>query len=183
MAFNINNFINNMKDDGFRPNLFEVTITLPTGTNSSQFTFKAKATTIPASSVGTASLFYFGRQAKFAGNRTFDNWQVNVIMDETDFSPTGVRGMFEQWSSLLNSHIGNVRDAAKVSPNGSGYHGEATIQPFGKSGNKLDTIYKMSGCYPIDIAGMPLDWGNNDSIAEFPVTFAFQWWTSVATTN
>jgi len=178
MAFNINTFITNMKNDGFRPNLFEVTITLPTGTPSNQFTFKAKATTIPGSSIGTAPLFYFGRQAKFAGNRQFDNWQVNVIMDEDDFTSSGTRGMFERWSSLINSHVNNVRDTNFTQPNG--YHGEGRIVPFGKDGRQLNTVYTMSGCYPIDIGAMPLDWGNNDAIAEFPVTFAMQWWTSSA---
>lgn len=180
MAFNINNFISNMKEDGFRPNLFEVTITLPTAVNSSQFTFKATATNIPGSSVGTAVLNYFGRQAKFAGNRVFDNWTVNVIMDEMDFESTGTRGMFEEWSSLINTHQGNVRDAQYVSPDSNGYFGEGSIQPYGKAGNPLKTTYKMSGCYPVDIGPMPLDWGSNDTIATFPVTFAFQWWTSSA---
>lgn len=180
MAFNINSFVSNLKNDGFRPNLFEVTIALPTGVNTSQFTFKATATNIPGSSVGTAVLNYFGRQAKFAGNRVFDNWTVNVIMDEQDFESNGVRGMFEQWSSLLSTHVGNVRAEQYVEPSGEGYHGEAIIQPFGKAGNKLATQYKMSGCYPTDIGAMPLDWGSNDNIATFPVTFAFQWWTSSA---
>lgn len=183
MAFNINSFISNMKSDGFRPNLFEVTITLPTGVNTSEFTFKATATNIPGSSVGTAVLNYFGRQAKFAGNRVFDNWTVNVIMDENDFEASGTRGMFEQWSSLLNSHEGNVRNTQYVRPSSEGYFGEGSIQPFGKDGNALKTVYKMTGCYPVDIGAMPLDWGNNDAIATFPVTFAFQWWTSVATNN
>ena len=183
MAFNVNSFITNMKEDGFRPNLFEVTVTLPTGTNTSQFTFKAKSTSIPGSSIGTAPLYYFGRLAKFAGNRVFDNWNVNVILDESDFEQGGVRGMFEYWSSLINTHVGNVRDEGYRSPDNNGYHGEASIQPYGKTGNKLKTIYKMSGCYPIDIGAIPLDWGNNDSIAEFPVSFAFQWWTSESTVN
>ena len=183
MAFNINDFISVMKRDGYRPNLFEVSITLPTLISGQQFTFKAKSTAIPSSSVGTASLFYFGRQAKFAGNRMFDNWTVSVIMDETDFTPFGTRGMFEQWSSLLNSHENNIRNGGFVSPSSgpAGYYGTGTIVPLGKDGSALGTAYVMQGCYPIDVGGLPLDWGANDTIAEFPVTFAYQWWGSAST--
>mgnify|MGYP006289028731 CR=1 FL=1 len=183
MAFNINDFISVMKRDGYRPNLFEITLTLPTIVSSQQFTLKAKATAIPSSSVGTASLFYFGRQAKFAGNRSFDNWTVSVIMDETDFIGFGTRGMFEQWSSLINSHQGNIRNSGYVSPSvgGGGYYGTGTITPLGKDGSALGTTYLMQGCYPIDVGSLPLDWGDNDRIAEFPVTFAYQWWGSAAT--
>lgn len=181
MAFNINSFITNMKKDGFRPNLFEITITIPRGVSTQQFTFKAKASSIPGSTVGVAPLMYFGRQAKFAGNRVFDNWTVQVIMDETDFVPeTGTRGMFERWSAYLNTHEGNVRYANWVEPSSSGYFGEGIIIPYGKDGTKLNANYTMRGCYPIDVGAMPLDWGDNDRIAEFPVTFAYQWWESAA---
>lgn len=184
MAFNINSFITNMKRDGYRPNLFEILMTLPGGgattAATTQFTFKARASSIPGSSVGVAPSFYFGRQAKFAGNRSFDNWQVTVIMDETDFQVNGVRGMFERWSGLLNSHVGNVRTPSYVTPSNEGYFGRAEIVPYSKDGSQLKASYYMEGCFPVDIGAMPLDWSDNDRIAEFPVTFAFQWWTSTS---
>jgi hypothetical protein len=43
---------------------------------------------------------YFGRELKFAGNRTFADWTLNVINDE-DFV---VRNAFERWMNGLNSH-------------------------------------------------------------------------------
>jgi len=193
MAFNINNFITNMKKDGFRPNLFEILITLPgnlnigtptqtAGSTTSQCTFKAKATAIPGSTLGVAPLSYFGRTAKFAGNRTFDNWTVSVIMDETDFDRIGTRGMFENWSSLINKHVQNTRAVDLVEPSQTGYFGRGEIIPYGKSGNDLSARYYMEGCFPIDVGPMPLDWGQNDTIAEFSVTFAYQWWNSNAAT-
>lgn len=195
MAFNINSFITNMKRDGFRPNLFEILITLPGtlnigspnntgagGVNVSQFTFKAKATAIPGSTIGVAPLSYFGRAAKFAGNRVFDNWTVSVIMDETDFATQGTRGMFENWSALINKHVQNSRSAGLVEPSQVGYFGRGEIIPYSKDGKDLNARYYMEGCFPIDIGPMPLDWGDNDRIAEFNVTFAFQWWNSLGAT-
>lgn len=184
MAFNINSFISNMKYDGFRPNLFEVQITFPSTTASTaqiqQFTFKGRASAIPASSIGVAQVPYFGRNAKFAGNRVFENWQVNVVMDEDDFFFTGVRGMFERWMSKINRHEQNYRDPQYVPPNQDGYFGEGMVIPYAKQGKQLNATYFMKGCYPIDIGAMPLDWGDNDRVAEFPVTFAYQWWSSSA---
>ena len=57
------------------------------------------------SSVGEFEVPYFGRKIKIAGDRTFADWQVNIMNDE-DF---GVRSMFETWSNALNRHVSNVR--------------------------------------------------------------------------
>ena len=38
--------------------------------------------------------------------------------------------------------------------------------------------YKFIGMFPIDISPIEMDWGANDSIEEFTVTFAYQWWES-----
>jgi hypothetical protein len=43
---------------------------------------------------------YFGRELKFAGNRTFSDWTITVINDE-DFT---VRNAFERWMNGLNSY-------------------------------------------------------------------------------
>jgi len=35
--------------------------------------------------------------------------------------------------------------------------------------------------FPIDIGPIELDWGANDQIEEYQVTFAYQWWEAVTT--
>jgi hypothetical protein len=35
--------------------------------------------------------------------------------------------------------------------------------------------------FPVDVAPIDLDWGSNDSIEEYSVTFAYQYWTSDST--
>jgi len=180
MAFNINNFISNLGRDGLRPNLFEIILPTVSGAPNATFALKAKATALPASSVGVAPLFYFGRQAKFAGNRVFADWTVSVIMDETDFLPGGAKGQLEQWSGLLNSHIGNIRNPGYVPP--QVYMKNGTVLQYGKAGDVVGT-YQMTGCFPIDVGAIPVDWGANDQIAEFTVTFAMQYWTSISSVN
>lgn len=75
MAFNVAEFRANLIGDGARPNLFQVTLTLPTFANNSvaagqKLTFMAKSAQLPGSTVGTVPVYYYGRELKFAGNRT-----------------------------------------------------------------------------------------------------------------
>ena len=84
MAFNVAEFRSNMVGDGARPNLFSVSLVFPTLISNStsagiKTTFMAKAAQLPGSSVGTVPVYYFGRELKFAGNRTFPDWTLQII--------------------------------------------------------------------------------------------------------
>jgi hypothetical protein len=35
--------------------------------------------------------------------------------------------------------------------------------------------------YPLDLAPIDLDWSSNDTIEEYGVTFAYQWWETDTT--
>jgi len=180
MAFNVAEFRANMVGDGARPNLFSVTLTFPTVVNGGaqagqKVTFMAKAAQLPGSTVGTVPMFYFGRELKFPGNRSFPDWTLTIINDE-DFT---IRNALESWLNTINSHAGNVRNADSL--NNGGYSVDATVTQYGKSGSVLKT-YKFVGLFPQDVAPIDLDWGSNDSIEEYAVTFAYQWWEAETTT-
>lgn len=179
MAFNVAEFRSNMVGDGARPNLFSVSLVFPTLiTNSTtagiKTSFMAKAAQLPGSSVGTVPVYYFGREMKFAGNRTFPDWTVQIINDE-DFL---IRNALESWMNSINSHQGNLRSASASTP--SGYTTDAVVSQYGKTGNTLKQ-YSFVGMFPIDIAPIDLDWGSNDTIEEYSVTFAYQYWTASTT--
>ena len=176
MAFNVAEFRANMIGDGARPNLFQVTLTFPTFAQNgsaagAKTTFMAKAAQLPGSTIGTVSMNYFGREVKFAGNRSFQQWSLTIINDE-DFS---VRNAFERWMSGLNAHVHNLRLPSLMSS--ADYQQEAFITQYGKSGDVLK-VYKMVGCFPTDLSAIDVDWGA-DNIEDFTVTFAYQWWESV----
>jgi len=179
MAFNVAEFRANMIGDGARPNLFQVTLTFPSiaanGTAAGQkATFLAKAAQLPGSTIGQVPVYYFGRELKFAGNRTFADWSLQIINDE-DFT---IRNSIESWMNSINSHSGNLRNAAAMSP--SSYTVDATVTQYGKAGDALKT-YKFVGMYPLDLAPIDLDWSSNDTIEEYGVTFAYQWWETDTT--
>lgn len=164
MAFNISNFTSNFAGDGARPNLFEVDITR-IGQN---FSFLCKAAQLPGSTIGLVEVPYFGRNVKLAGNRTFAEWTVTVLNDE-DFA---VRNALEILMQDINSHEENL--AAVLS---DGYQFDAIVKQYSKIGDIIKT-YEFKGMFPTDIAPIELDWGSNDTIEEYQVTFAYQYWTS-----
>ena len=181
MSFNVAEFRANMIGDGARPNLFSVSLIFPSSvTNATvagqKITFMAKTAQIPGSSIGTVPLYYFGREMKFAGIISFTDWTLTIFNDE-DFV---IRNSLEIWMNAINSHSGNIRNAAAA--NATGYTTDAIVTQFGKTGEILKQ-YKFVGVFPIDVAPIDLDWGSNDSIEEYGVTFDYQWWESVPTTT
>jgi T4-like virus tail tube protein gp19 len=179
MAFNVAEFRSQMTGDGARPNLFSVSLIFPSNVTGGaaagqKVTFLAKAAQLPGSTIGTVPLYYFGRELKFAGNRTFADWTLQIINDE-DFA---IRNAIEGWMNTINSHAGNERDAGSARP--SDYSVDAQVTQYGKTGNVLKT-YNFVGMYPLDLAPIDLDWGSNDTIEEFSVTFAYQYWETDTT--
>lgn len=183
-AFNIEAFRGEMTGDGARPNLFDCEIpglsALVGGNSSQKFNFMCRAAQLPGSTVNAIPVNYFGRELKFAGNRTFTEWTVTIINDE-DFI---VRNAMERWMNFLNSHRSNVRNASRVSP--STYQQDAFISQHGKGAapagvgtSEIIKKYKFIGMFPIDLSPIEMDWGANDTIEEFAVTFAYQWWEDV----
>jgi hypothetical protein len=181
MTFNVAEFRANLIGDGARPNLFQVTLTLPTFANNSsaagqKLQFMAKAAQLPGSTIGQVPLYYFGREVKFAGNRTFADWTLQIVNDE-DFV---IRNSLESWMNAINSHAGNLRSGAAVNQNA--YTVDASVTQYGKQGTAINT-YKFVGMFPVDVAPIDLDWSSNDTIEEFGVTFAYQYWTNLASTD
>jgi len=175
MAFNINEFRSQMQGDGARPNLFEVTLPFPAfalpGNAQTKLTFMCKTAQLPGSTVNTVPVQYFGRELKFAGNRTFQDWSVTIINDE-DFV---IRNAFERWMNGMNSHATNVRNPAASGP--TGYTVDGEVRQYGKGGNTLKK-YKFIGLFPTDLSTIDVDWGSNDTIEEFTVNLSYQWWES-----
>lgn len=179
MAFNVAEFRANMIGDGARPNLFSVSLIFPSLVQNAtaagqKITFMAKTAQLPGSTIGTVPIYYFGREMKFAGNRTFADWTLTIINDE-DFT---IRNSLENWMNSINSHSGNVR--APGASNANGYAVDANVIQYGKTGNELKK-YKFVGVFPLDLSPIDLDWGSNDTIEEYTASFAYQFWETNTT--
>ena len=58
-----------------------------------------------------------------------------------------------------------------------GYGVDATVTQYGKDGSRINQ-YQFVGIWPTDISPIELSWDTNDSIEEFTVTFAVQYFLS-----
>ena len=170
MAFNITEFQGQLTGGGARPNLFQVTIDNPVDRGAFiKTSFMVQAAQIPEATLGQATVNYFGRQVKLAGNRTFPDWTVTIMNDE-DFL---VRDGMERWSNAINGLESNLRSAALATT--AQYKTSATVTQFGKQGNPIRT-YNFVGIFPITVGSIALDWGTNDAVETFDVTFAYDYW-------
>ena len=175
MAFDISAFRAQLQGDGARPNLFQITMPFPAivspGNAQQKLTFMARASQLPGSSLGITPIYYFGREIKLAGNRTFADWSITVIND-TDFV---VRNAFERWMAAINGHISNLRVPSMS--NLTGYSVNPSVAQYSMQ-NQIIKTYDFQGVWPNDIAPIDLDWSSNDSIEEFTISLVVQSWQS-----
>ena len=172
MAFSILDIKSNLRYGGARPTLFRVNIfnkVLPVA--DLKVPFMIRATTVPASDLGTIQVPYFGRKIKVAGDRTFAPWSVTVMNDE-DFA---IRNAMEQWSHAISTHVTNrniVQGGVARSGGPENYKSTAIVQQFSKTG-QIVRQYQFIGIYPETISTIDLDWNTTDQIEEFQVTFQY----------
>jgi len=158
---------------GYRPNQFQVMLTFPSiipgGPTAGQKTqFLAKSASLPASTVETIQTSYRGRQVKFAGERTFQPWTIDIYTD-TDFS---VRNAFESWVNTIarpNATGGAVQPSV--------YQTDISIIALDRNDGQSKT-YIMRDAFPIEVGAIGLDWETNNQIATFQVTFDYNYFES-----
>ena len=135
---------------------------------------------LPASTVGSVDVGYFGRKIKLSGDRTFADWSVTVMNDE-DFA---LRNAFEEWSNLMNTMVSNRLSPAVAGPVGGGsltsYKADMIVQQFAKDGpgdeSGILRQYVFVGAFPTNIGAIGLDWDTTNTVESFDVTFAYDYW-------
>jgi hypothetical protein len=185
----IQKFKSTLIGGGARSNLFEVRIpgSIPGGgILDDDFSILCKASQLPASNIGMIDVPFRGRNFKVAGDRTFDEWSVTVINDES----FKIRRTFEDWMNF----IGQYGDASGAT-NPNSYMVNAyvkqltrtpsTIRTTGETagtGNGLtvsvpETIYKFHDIFPTSLSAIDLSYDSSNVIEEFTVSFQVQYWT------
>jgi hypothetical protein len=171
--FDINQFKSRgLTKGGARASLFDVLITTPFGAEAGaleKFRFTCRASEIPAATIGSVDVPYFGRKIKLAGDREFADWSVTVMNDE-DYL---VRNMFEDWSNRMNQLVGNLKIEGAFA---TSYKTTASVSQYSKDSGVIRS-YNFVGIFPINIGAMSLDWDTTNQIQTFDVTFAYDYWT------
>lgn len=170
MAFNVQEIRSQLVLGGARNSLFQVTLQNPADAAAAiKAPFMIKAAQLPASTLGTIEVPYFGRKMKIAGDRTFAEWTVTVINDE-DFL---VRNSLEAWMNSINTHETNLRTFGSASP--LLYKANAQITQYSKTGVPIRE-YTFNGMFPSEVSAIEMAWETVDAIEEFTVTFQYDWW-------
>lgn len=190
MAFNINQFKNQLTYGGARSSLFQVQLSLPQNLSDPtdngvidaaglpapvverKVAFLCKATSIPQSTISAVDVPYFGRKTKVAGARTFEPWTITIINDE-DFI---VRKAMEHWMASINGHATNIKNSG-VTSRPADYQSTAVVRQFSKGPEQFAIrAYKFVNIFPTEIANIELNWSNENDIEEFTVTFNYDYW-------
>ena len=174
MAFNVEGFKGALRGNGARNSLFVVQLNTPAGVGGGAIPdsqFLVKAAQIPASTLGTIEVPYFGRQIKVPGNRTFAEWTPTIINDEGFL----IRDYMENWSARINAHVGNTNTLGTIQTT---FKADATVHQFGQTGNLLKS-YKFVGMFPSEVSTIDLAW-ETEGIEEFTVTFQYDYWEAAS---
>ena len=171
---NINDFKNNLKQGGVRPNLFRVNGPIgPAGTDPAA-SFLIRTASLPATNLSTILVPFRGRQLKLPGNRSFDDWTLTVISD----SEFNLRTKFERWMEAINSTVGNVAEQAHDLTNGTllagGLFPTWSVDQLDRQ-NKAIKTYSFFHCFPTVISDMALDSDASDTLSEFTVTMSYSY--------
>lgn len=179
MPFNANDFRQNLKYGGARANLFDVIVAFPSyvpgaDTAGNQIRFRGKATQAPGMTVGTIPVPYFGRTVNFAGDRTFEEWNLTVINDE-DYT---IRNAFEAWQNGIaqidyDTNVARAPEALGVND----YIADITIRQYSKSGS-VTKQYLLKNAFPLTVGPIELNWESENTIEEFDVSIVYDYFVT-----
>lgn len=171
MALNVSAFRSQIRGGGARPSLFRIRVMAPGWVDFpvEKFTFMANAASLPGSQLGERVVPYMGQDIKLAGDRTYPDYEIQVINDE-DFI---IRNAFEKWNNGISQY--SRTDAVRVdgaTSNPGSYVGKIYVDQFGKEGDVIK-IYELRQAWPAFIAPIALSWGAKDDIELFTVSIRY----------
>ena len=177
MAFqkSIQDFKSVLQGGGVRPTMFQVEMVFPstvaadTNLTTQEGTFLIKAADLPKAQVNSIGVPFRGRTLKVTGDRLYDDWTITVTND-VSFS---MRKAFEKWSETCQN-MNYVLGANTLNE----YYSNAIVRQLDRDGNQL-RAYRFEGIWPVTVDAIPLSFDQADTVEEFGVTFAVQYWNAV----
>ena len=172
IPFNVERFKSELTNGGARPNQFSVELSFPSyvGSRSAavqKAPFLISVAELPGQTIGLAPVYYRGRLVKMAGDREFAPFNCTVIND----SGFVIRTALEQWMSGIEDL---QTKTGVLTP--SQYQQDMTIRQLDRNGAILKQ-YTLRGVFPVEIGPVALDFGTNDSLSTFGVSFQYQSFT------
>lgn len=168
-TFNVERFKSSLSNGGARPNQFAVQLSFPTYVSNQSVAvnrapFLVNIAELPGQTVNPAIVQYRGREVKFAGDRIYAPWTITVLND----SDMSIRTAMEQWMLGMEDYETKI---GRIQP--SQYQRDLDIFQLDRNGNTLKS-YKLVNSFPVEVSPVGLDFGANDQISQFTVTFQYQ---------
>lgn len=172
----IQEFKSNLRGGVAAPNRFEVVVDFPAFAGGAdeirQTAFLANSTSLPPFNMGITEVPFRGRPLKLAGDRTFEEWTVSFVNDNS----FGLRNAFERWSNGingLNSNLGlDIPDE---------YMATFTVYQLDRQDNRIKE-YVLKLAWPTVVGQIELAQDSNDTFEQFEVTVAYSDMSSNTTT-
>ena len=165
---NIDDFKANLLGGGARPNQFRVTITPPPGIaiglDVRRASFLAKASNLPAQTLGEIPVPFRGRNIYISGDREFEPWTPTFI-NATDFM---IRNAMELWMNGINDLANNTGVIAAAD-----YQSDLTVEQLDRDDTVLKT-YIFKSAFPQSLAAIELASDTTNALEEFEVTWRYQ---------
>lgn len=173
---NIDDFKANLIGGGARANQFRITITPPPGIaiglDVRRTSFLVTAAQIPDIVMNFIAVPFRGRNIQYIGDRADPaDWTVTFYND-TDFM---IRNAMERWQNGINNHKANTGLTNPVD-----YQADLLVEQLDRDESVIKT-YNFRGAFPINISAIDLNYETVDTIEEFTVEFAIQYWESNTT--
>jgi hypothetical protein len=172
-TFNVERFKSALTNGGARPNQFAVQLSFPTYVTGATLAvarapFLVSVAELPGQTVNPAIVQYRGREVKFVGDRVYAPWTITVLND----AEMSIRTAMEQWMGGMEDYAGKF---GRLQP--SEYQRDAQVFQLDRNGNALKS-YNIINAFPVDLSPVALDFGANDQISSFTVTFQYQHFTT-----
>jgi hypothetical protein len=172
-TFNVERFKSALTNGGARPNQFAVQLSFPTYVTGQALAvarapFLVSVAELPGQTVNPAIVQYRGREVKFVGDRVYAPWTITVLND----AEMSIRTAMEQWMGGMEDYAGKF---GRLQP--SEYQRDAQVFQLDRNGNALKS-YNIINAFPVDLSPVALDFGANDQISSFTVTFQYQHFTT-----
>ena len=172
-TFNVERFKSALTNGGVRPNQFAVQLSFPTYVAGAALAvarapFLVNIAELPGQTVNPAIVQYRGREVKFVGDRIYAPYTLTVLND----SELSIRNALEQWMGGMEDYATKI---GRLQP--SEYQRDVDAFQLDRNGNVLKS-YKLVNAFPVDLSPVGLDFGANDQISQFTVTFQYQHFTT-----
>lgn len=202
MGINVTALRDKLRFGGARPSLFFCRVTFPTEVLNAisvklpsfdpvkiheDFSFFMKAASVPDSTLNEIQKSFLGRDIKIPSiDRTFAPWTVTIMNDE-DYR---IRHFFEAWIEFISPGASIFEAQSGFGVDAGNYvYGQMQVHQLQKDGgvstsdgnrggvsNPYLGSYYFKDAFPTNVSEIALSWDDKDTIEEFTVTFAYQYW-------